>query len=64
MRWYWEPGHFKSTLGDLIGCRLSGQRCEYSIGNRLYPISEKPHEVFEIPQFIIDQSTMRIEQVI
>jgi hypothetical protein len=35
MKWYWEPGHFKSSVGDLIGCELVVSNCSSHIGQRL-----------------------------
>jgi len=30
MRWYWEAGHFKKELGDLVLARVFGQDDQYS----------------------------------
>jgi len=37
MQWYWEAGHFKSTLGDLMLARMLDGRAEPAIGVRLHP---------------------------
>jgi hypothetical protein len=37
MRWYWEPGHFKTSLGDKIIARLFGDRGEPDFGRDLRP---------------------------
>ncbi len=29
MRWYWEPGHFQSTLGDKIIDRVTGRDASF-----------------------------------
>jgi len=64
MKWYWEPGHFKSSVGDLIGCEIIEPKCSSHIGQNLTPYSEiKPIELTPLNDKYISSSN-RIKKLI
>lgn len=41
MHWWWEPGHYKAALGDLMLRRMFGQGADFGIA--LHPETTVPH---------------------